>query len=34
LLIKYEANPTDLEARPVIEAALEHYRKAQETEGS
>jgi hypothetical protein len=29
LLVKYEANPTDLEARPVIETALEHYRKAQ-----
>jgi hypothetical protein len=28
LLVKYEANPTDLEARPVIETALEHYRKA------
>ena len=30
LLVKYEANPTDLGARPVIETALEHYRKAQE----
>ena len=30
LLVKYEANPTDLEARPVIETALEHYKKAQE----
>ncbi len=32
LLVKYEANPTDLEAGPVIETALEHYRKAQENE--
>ena len=30
LLVKYEANPTDLEARPVIETALEHYRQALE----
>ena len=29
LLVKYEANPTDLEARPVLEIALEHYRQAQ-----
>jgi hypothetical protein len=29
LLVKYEANPTDLEARPVIETALERYRQAQ-----
>lgn len=31
LLVKYEANPTDLEARPVIETALEHYRQAQDS---
>jgi hypothetical protein len=30
LLVKYEANPTDLEARPVIEAALDNYKKALE----
>lgn len=29
LLVKYEANDTDLEARPVIEAALELYRRQQ-----
>ena len=28
LLVKFEANPTDLEARPVIEAALERFRLA------
>jgi hypothetical protein len=26
LLIQFEANPVDLEARPVVEAALERYR--------
>jgi hypothetical protein len=30
LLVKFEANPTDLEARPVIEAALERYRAASQ----
>ena len=29
LLVKYEANPTDLEAGPVIETALEHYHQGQ-----
>ncbi len=35
LLVKNEANSTDLEARPVIETALEHYRQrlAQASEG-
>jgi hypothetical protein len=28
LLVRYEANPTDLEARAVIETALERYRQA------
>jgi hypothetical protein len=34
LLVKYEANPTDLEAGPVITTALEHYRNAQAAEGT
>ena len=34
LLVKYEANPTDLEAASVIEIALEHFRKAQASEGT
>ena len=29
LLVKFEANPTDLEAGPVIQTALDHYRQAQ-----
>lgn len=29
LLVQFEANDTDLEARPVIEAALEHYQQIQ-----
>ena len=35
LLVKHEANPTDLESRPVIETALEHYRQrlAQAADG-
>ncbi len=28
LLAQYEANPVDLEARPVIESALERYRQS------
>jgi len=33
LLVKFEANPTDLEARPIIEAALERYRLARPDAG-
>jgi hypothetical protein len=30
LLVQFEANPIDLEARPVVEAALERHRLEQE----
>lgn len=32
LLVKFEANPTDLEAAPVIQTALDHYRQSRENQ--